>query len=279
MRSATIAVLVVAALSLALSCPQASDAARAVICGKKPPKGKTQRAELSLDPAASFTDLKFKRDTQPDFVALTFHVAGCRLRKNLAKPTITIFGGSKPSLSQDAIQDVVADGDGQTLRLKISIDPTKMKIASYDATLIAKARYINSTTIRITASRSEPNWKIPLGVILIGGVAGVFWVIVGALRGLTGPARISLYWGGIVVLVGLVTSLLTLWSVYFPEEVWNGDDYKNTGVAAFTAASAGAVTGLIGKAVFQQAATSRKQGARRRRRRRKSQSPVQEKQA
>lgn len=238
-------VLTVAVFWLAVSV----DSAAAVNCGDKDPTtGKTAKATLTLD-EKSRTALPFKRTKKKRPYTFIFTLAGCDVPDGLALPRLVIVPTNGDDIGDALVNKTLTADDvnvnGDTLIVKANVDPTKIGAGNSAAFAIIQAPYLANNRTPITLSRSETNWPLVVGLGLLASLAGLGWLL---LQNIDKIGVLIRGWHLVAVGVAAVAAgvILTV-KDYLGQEVWTfGDNGFSLAVAAFLAASTGAIAGLIG---------------------------------
>jgi hypothetical protein len=233
--------IVIAALMAA-----APSAAAASECGSPDPKThKTVRGTLRLD-EDSVTSKAFKTDKDPQKLLLRFKVSGCELPPDPPPPDTALLAktGAK-DIPDGAIRLVRAVADGSEYSLRLTADPNQFDPGSYGAVYEVRAATIVPTRTPIELSRSENNVLLPLGIGVVGGLAGIFWfLMLNFAKGAKTPIKAWHY--GIVFAAAATAGALAVYGAYRAQDVWS---LSANSVSAFAAAFTGATTGAMATAL------------------------------
>jgi hypothetical protein len=232
--------IVVAALMAAPSASAASE------CGSTDPKThRTVRGTLRLD-EDSVTSKSFQADTDPQKLLLRFKVSGCELPPDPPPPETALLAktGMK-DIPDGAIRLVRAVADGSEYSLRLTADPNQFDPGSYGAVYELRAPTIIPTRTPIELSRSESNVLLPLGIGVVGGLAGIFWfLMLNFAKG--AKTRITPWHYGIVFAAAAIAGALAVYGAYRSQDVWS---FSANSVSAFAAAFTGATTGAMATAL------------------------------
>ena len=135
--------------------------------------------------------------------------------------------------------------DGSEYSLKLSANPKKFEPGSYAGFFELRAPYLITTRTPIALSRSESNEAVPIGIGVIGGIAGVMWfLLLSAARGATTQIQ---WWHYVLVFIATaVTGIVAVESAYRAQDVWS---FSENWISALIAAFTGATTGSMATAI------------------------------
>jgi hypothetical protein len=232
--------IAVAALMAAPSAAAASE------CGARDPKThRTVRGTLRLD-EDSVTSKAFKSDSDPQKLLLRFRVSGCELPPDPPPPETALLAktGMK-DIPDGAVRLVRAVADGSEYSLRLIADPNQFDPGSYGAVYEVRGPAIIPTRTPIELSRSENNVLLPLGIGVVGGLAGIFWfLMLNFAKGAKTTIKVWHYC--IVFAAAAVAGALAVYGAYRAQDVWSLGDNS---VSAFAAAFTGATTGAMATAL------------------------------
>lgn len=243
------ALLVLAVLATLVAPPTAS----ALRCGQADPKtGQGAIGELTLD-ASSRTDLVYKRSEGPRALLLVFDVKGCTLSRYRTMPSpqiiVTASNGPGDDLPPEAVRLARTAIDTHQIEYRFDLDTGALPPGSYNGAIEIRADYLQTARTPVSASRSEPDWHVPVLYGMLGGAAGIIWYMLVALSSSAVPTgttgRTTAAHVVLVGLVGVVFGGVAGYGFWHNQDVWTTDDNAwPTIVAGFTGATTGAVAAL-----------------------------------
>jgi hypothetical protein len=244
------ALLVVVALAALLAPATAS----ATLCGAKDPKtGETAIGRLTLD-ESSRTDLAYRRSEEPRALLLVFDVEGCSLDRHRTIPSpqvsVTASNGPNQDLPREAVGEPQATFiDPHQLEYRFDVDTDALPPGSYNGAIEIRAEYLQTSRTPVSASRSEPNWRIPAKYGMFGGAAGIIWYMLVTLASSavpTGTTKARTFGHlALVFVVGVIFGGVAGYGFWHNQDVWTTDDNAwPTIVAGFTGATTSAVAAL-----------------------------------
>lgn len=213
------------------------------------PCSQDAKARLTVIDAQTVNKAAFKPAFRPKSTRdldLVFKVEGCTLVNADPTPTMVprpIKGQEK--LPQGAIGEVTADvGDGSTLSLTVPLSRSDLDPGDYGGALEARASYLASNATPITVTRTDEIYWPPI-VGALGGLIGLVWF--GLLKFVgRGQLQIGRRWLAVLPVLAAAVGAWQGLSAYWDQELWVLDqNWKGTGVAAASAASAGALGAVL----------------------------------
>jgi hypothetical protein len=242
--------LVILAAVAALLAPAT---ASATLCGEKDPKsGQTAIGRLTLD-ESSRTDLVYRRSDEPRALLLVFDVDGCSLdrHRTIPSPLVTVAASNGPDrdLPAAAVGPPRTAIDAHQIEYRFDVDTDALSPGSYNGAIEIRADYLQTARTPVSASRSEPDWRVPAAYGMVGGLAGIIWYMVVTFASSAVPTgstrRATLVHVTVVGLVGVVFGGVAGYGFWHNQDVWTTDDNAwPTIVAGFTGATTGAVAAL-----------------------------------
>lgn len=201
------------------------------------------RATLTLD-LDSVTAKAFGRSTAPATLLLRFKAAGCRLTADSAVPTIEIqpkSGVDELPTNAVSVLRVNTDAAAGEYSVRLALAPKAFDPGSYAGYLELRAPELSTSRTPIEVSRSEHRLWLPVGIGVLGGLAGLLWL--GSLHYAKGtPKTFSVPEYLAVFLVAAAVGAVAVLLTYFDQEVWSlNDNGWAAAVTAFTGASTGAM--------------------------------------
>jgi hypothetical protein len=226
-------------------------AASAATCGvDKDTAGKPLRATLTLD-EKSRTTLPFKRNKKQQPYTFIFTLGGCDVAALSPLPKLVIVPTSGDDIGDALVDKTLTTDDvnlnGDTLIVKDKVDPTKIGAGNAAAFAILQAPYLSNNRTPIALNRSETNWFLVGLLGLMASLIGLGWL---ALQNID-SIGVSIRGRKLIAIciAAIFAGLIVTTKDYLGQEVWTfGDNGLSLGIAAFLAASTGAIAGLIGNA-------------------------------
>jgi hypothetical protein len=146
----------------------------------------------------------------------------------------------------EAVSLKAAETDGSDLILTLRVKPLAFDPGKNGGLIVARAPYLRANRTPVTVSRSENESWQPLGIGLLGAIAGFGWYA--ALKFLArNKLNVAWWWlivaGTLAVVAGEYAALKSYWG----EDAWAFDDNALAILGAgFTGASTGSIIAAIG---------------------------------
>lgn len=241
--------VVVATATVTLASPSL---AGAVTCGERDSAGRVIRGTLTLSAAASQTSLRFGRSERTRKLGFDYDVTGCDIPDGATSPQVEVLPHGDTQLPDEAVETLTPVLTSDGLRVNVRVDPKKMDPDKYDLAVRISAPYLAKQITPGYVSRSDAAYWKPLTAALLGGVVAFAFGLAGIASKTTGEFKIISLWFFIGLVAAVGAGLWVMFSNYWSAdvEVWKWpDDWAKTLAAAFGAGSAGAIAGLVAKAI------------------------------
>jgi hypothetical protein len=240
-------IVVVAAVTLA-----SPSLARAANCGDRDEAGKIIRGTLTLSAAASQTSLRFLRSERTRKLGFDYDVTGCEIPEGAMPPQVEVLPHGDTQLPDEAVDILTPAPSRDGVRVNVRVDPKKLDPDKYDLAVRITAPYLAKQITPGYVSRSDAAYWKPLTAALLGGIVAFAFGLAGIAAKTEGDTEFISLWFFIGLAAAVGAGLWVMFSSYWSAdvEVWKWpDDWAKTLAAAFGAGSAGAIAGLVAKAV------------------------------
>ncbi len=220
----------------------------AATCGDRDPATQLPRkATLTLD-EDSVATIAYGRDMDDQTLLLRFRAAGCTFGSDQAAPAVDLLPKQgEEELPGGTVSLLRSRRDGSEFAVRLAVNPARFDPGTYGGFVELSAPDVATTRTPVTISRSEDKVTWPVGMGVIGGLAGLLWLwLLSIAKGaLLGRVSVLHYFG--VFVAAAVAGVVSVFAQYLDQEVWSvGENGLAALTAAFTGASTGAMITMIG---------------------------------